>query len=158
VTFKWFTNGTCNGTPAATSTSVNLSGGVADGTGFTQTPSASGSYSFQATYSGDGTYNGSTGVCEPFAVAKIASNTPSDIHHAAHQVVTALPAGTTAPAQATATAALHAPPGTVTFKWFTNGTCNGTAADTSGAFALSGGIADGTTFTKTPVAAGSYSF
>ena len=35
--------------------------GVADGTTFPQTPNVSGSFAFQATYSGDGTYTGSTG-------------------------------------------------------------------------------------------------
>ena len=36
--------------------------GVADATAFTQTPVLAGSFAFQATYSGDGTYAGSTGA------------------------------------------------------------------------------------------------
>ena len=62
MTFSWFTNGTCTAPAAATSTPFPLdASGVADGTTFPQTPNVSGSFAFQATYSGDGTYTGSTG-------------------------------------------------------------------------------------------------
>ena len=61
MTFSWFTNGTCTAPAAATSSAFALTGGVADGTTFTQTPNVAGSFAFQATYSGDGTYTGSTG-------------------------------------------------------------------------------------------------
>ena len=45
-------------TAAATSDPFTLdAAGVADGTAFTQTPDVSGSFAFQATYSGDGTYD-----------------------------------------------------------------------------------------------------
>ena len=73
MTFSWFTNGTCAGSPAATSGPFTLSGGVADGTTFPQTPNVSGSFAFQATYSGDATYTGSTGPCEPLTVTPVAS-------------------------------------------------------------------------------------
>src|SRR5206468_4292252 len=109
-----------------------------DGTTFTQTPGASGSFSFQAVYSGDATYNGSTGACEPLDVGKIASTTVTEIHNAAHAVVTSVPAGTTVHDKATVSGGLGAPTGTVTFKWFTNGTCANTAAATSSTFDLSG--------------------
>ena len=49
--------------------------GVADATAFPQTP-RSGSFAFQASYSGDGTYAGSTGPCEPLTVTTIASIRP----------------------------------------------------------------------------------
>ena len=46
---------------------------------------------------------------------------------------------------------LPTPTGTVTFDWFTNGTCTAPAAATSGPFTLdAAGVADGTTFTQTP--------
>ncbi len=58
VTFSWFTNGTCTAPAAATSSAVRARGsGVADGTTFPQTPGVAGSFAFQATYSGDGTYD-----------------------------------------------------------------------------------------------------
>ncbi len=87
-----------------------------------------GSFAFQATYSGDGTYTGSTGACEPLTVTTIASNTVTVIHNAAHATVTSVPAGTTVHDQATVTgpAGLPVPTGTVTFSWFTNGDLHGT--------------------------------
>ena len=45
---------------------------MADGTTFPQTPNVSGSFAFQATYSGDGIYTGSTGPCEPLTVQSAA--------------------------------------------------------------------------------------
>ena len=145
VTFKWFTNGTCDGTAAATSGTFTLSGGVADGTSFTQTPNTPGAYSFQATYSGDSVYNGSTGACEPLTVDKISSNTTTVIHNAAHSVVDVGAGGHDRARPGDGDRLVGGTPtGTVTFKWFTNGTCTGTAAATSGTFTLSGGVADGT--------------
>ena len=86
VTFTWFTNGTCDGTPTQTSSPFTLDGsGLADGTSFAFTPSASGSFAFQATYSGDSTYKTSTGACEPLTVNKITSSTATDIHNASHR-------------------------------------------------------------------------
>ena len=116
-------------TAAATSAPFALdASGVADATTFAFTPGASGSFAFQASYSGDGTYNGSTGPCEPLIVTKVASSTVTVIHNAAHQVVTSVPAGTTVHDQATVTGCgLATPTGTVTFDWFTNGTCAGRA-------------------------------
>ena len=51
-----------------------------------------------------------------------------------------MPAGTTVHDQATVTgqAGLPPPTGTVTFEWFTNGTCTGSPAATSSPFTLNG--------------------
>ena len=106
VTFSWFTNGTCTAPAAATSSPFTLNAsGVADGTTFPQTPGVPGSFAFRATYSGDGTYDASTGPCELLTVNKAASSTVTVIHDAAHQVVTSVPAGTTVHDQATVTGA-----------------------------------------------------
>ena len=155
----WFTNGTCTGPAAATSSPFTLNAsGVADGTTFTQTPPTSGTFAFQATYSGDALYNPSTGPCEPLTVTTVNSSTATVIHDSNHNVVTSVSAGTVVHDQATVTGGLGTPTGTVTFSWFTNGTCAGSPVATSGPFSLSGGVADGTTFTQTPVLAGSYAF
>ena len=163
VTFSWFTNGTCTAPAAATSDPFPLdAAGVADGTTFTQTPTVSGSFAFQATYSGDGTYAGSTGACEPFEVTTIASTTVTVIHDAAHATVTSVPAGTTVHDQATVTgrSVCPTPTGTVTFSWFTNGTCTAPAAATSDRVRrwTLAGVADGTTFPQTPGVRGAYAF
>ena len=163
VTFRWYTTDAfCTGIPAATSSPFTLDGsGVADGTTFPQTPVTFGTFSFRATYSGDGTYTGSLGPCEPLLVTRVSSTTATVIHDAAHATVTTVPAGTTVHDQATVTgpAGLPVPTGTVTFSWFTNGTCTAPAAATSGPFTLdNAGIADATAFAFTPNVAGSFAF
>ena len=107
MTFDWFTNGTCAAPAAATSSTVALdAAGVADATGFPQTPNVSGSFAFQASYSGDGTYVRSTGPCEPLTVTTIASDTATVIHDATHATVSSVAAGTTVHDQATVTGEL----------------------------------------------------
>ena len=161
VTFSWFTNGTCTGSPAQTSSAFTLASGSVDGTTFTQTPNASGSFAFQATYNGDGTYNSKVGACESLTVNKVNPGSfTTDIHNASHNVVSSVDSGTTVHDKATLTAngALPVPTGTVTFSWFLNGTCTGTPTQTSSAFTLVSGAVDGTTFTQTPNTSGSFAF
>ena len=52
VTFSWFTNGTCATPPVEMSDPFTLAGGVLHATAFAFTPGVSGSFAFQATYSG----------------------------------------------------------------------------------------------------------
>ena len=81
------------------------------------------------------------------------------IHDAVHAPVTSVPAGTTVHDQATVTGGSGTPTGTVTFSWFTNGTCTAPAAATSTPFtARRRGVADATAFTLTPGAPGSFAF
>jgi hypothetical protein len=83
----------------------------------------------------------------------------TDIHNAAHGAVIAVTQGTTVHDSATVSGSGPTPTGTVTFSYFTNGSCSGEAGATSGTFTLNGsGFADGTTFTQTPNAIGSVSF
>jgi surface adhesion protein len=69
VTISWFTNGSCAVPAAATSGTfaLNASGQV-DASSFNFTPTTPGSYAFQASYAGDGTYAPSVGACEPLTV------------------------------------------------------------------------------------------
>lgn len=71
VTFSWFTNGTCSGTPASVSSPTPLGSGSVDAVGFAQGPLNAGSYSFGSHYSGDATYSSSDGACEPLTVNKV---------------------------------------------------------------------------------------
>src|SRR4029077_925945 len=99
-----------------------------------------------------------TGACEPLGVNRVPSNTVTVIHNAAHATVTSVAAGTVVHDQATVTGGAGTPTGTVTFSWFTNIDCTDDATAPSLPFTLSGGVADGTTFTQTPVLAESYAF
>ena len=159
VTFTFFTNGTCDGAGQAAGV-VALTGGVADpSTAFG--PLAAGSYSFRATYNGDTTHNVSPpSGCEPFSVDKANTTTVTAIHNDAnHNVIpngSSVPSGTTVHDSATVSGGLTTPTGTVTFTFFTNGTCDG-AGQAAGVVALNSGVADPSTAFG-PLAAGSYSF
>jgi hypothetical protein len=159
VTFKWFTNDACSGSPAATSSALALSGGSVHATAFPQTAGTAGSFGFQARYNGDGVYNAKDSACEPLVVSKIApTSVNTDIHKASHTVTTIVLAGTKVHDKATVSGSAGTPTGTVTFKWFTNGTCTEPAAATSAALALSSGSVDATGFVQAPGAAGNFAF
>jgi len=69
VTIDWFTNNTCTGAAAQTSTNnLLVSGGTVDATNFPQTPAAAGFFGFRAHYLGDARYTASDGACEPLTV------------------------------------------------------------------------------------------
>ena len=66
VSFSFYSTSNCSGTATAAGTNVALVGGVANSS--SEGPLAAGSYSFLATYGGDGNYQGSTGPCETLTV------------------------------------------------------------------------------------------
>src|SRR5260221_133632 len=78
--YNFFNNGTCtagtNNVNLLNSQAVILAAGVAGVQTWTGAM-ASGDYAFQAVYSGDSNYNGSTSTCENFSVGK-ASPTRSE--------------------------------------------------------------------------------
>jgi uncharacterized repeat protein (TIGR01451 family) len=84
------------------------------------------------------------------------TTTSTQIHNAAHQVVTAVEAGATVHDFV----AVSGPAtGNVNVDWFTNNTCSGTPASNSGNLALAAnGTVDATGFAKGPLAAGLYGF
>ena len=153
VGYSLFSNDLCAGTPTQTwSESV---GADSSTTG----PLAGGDYSFQAIYSGDGNYVGSTSPCEPFTVASV----PSSISTTVTDASTNAPwAGTEEyPATAYDTSSLRgqvgaiAPTGTVTYDLFSNDPndlCAGTPTET---WTESVGADSGD---SAALAAGNYSF
>jgi hypothetical protein len=66
VSYTLYNNGSCSGTPAQTSTKSIVGNQVADSDPTSSL--AAGTYSFQATYSGDANYVGSIGSCQSFTV------------------------------------------------------------------------------------------
>ncbi len=89
---------------------------------------------------------------------QVAPTVTTVIHNENHNVVTSVPAGSTVHDVATVSGTLGTPTGSVIFKWFTNNTCSGDPAATSGTFALSGGTVDASSFTEGPLVAGLYGF
>jgi hypothetical protein len=120
VNIDWFTNGTCTGPATANSGSIGpLVNGQLDATGFTQTPTLAGQYSFKAHFEGGGggAFARSDGPCEPLEVVdafiqitpQSASNAVGN-DHVLTITVTATGAGILAPG--TATASIVTPPST----------------------------------------------
>ena len=76
VTFVFFNNGTCTGSPVDNSgalglTQANANGGSVDATNYTKNPATGGNYAFRASYSGDPFNAGAIANCEPFTVTSI---------------------------------------------------------------------------------------
>ena len=153
VSFSFFATSNCTGT-ATSAGSPALSGGTA--TSNSEGPLAVGSYSFQATYSGDANYTGSTGACEPLAVTKAPTTTVTNIKQGG-STVTSIASGGSVTDVATVSGQVGAiaPTGTVAFSFFATANCTGTATS-AGSPALSAGSA--TSSSEGPLAAGSYSF
>ncbi len=137
VVYGFFANSTCTG--AATSTQqVTLNG---DGTvppSNTSAPLGTGSYAFEASYSGDANYTGSTGVCESFSVSTTGEGATTITTSLANTTGTAIANGSSVAlgtsVDDTATVkpipSATTPTGTVTYRFFDNSTCAGTAAST----------------------------
>jgi uncharacterized repeat protein (TIGR01451 family) len=129
------------------------------------TPTAIGTYYWTATYSGDANNTGFTTACgdpgETSVVNKRLSSTATEIHNAAHQVVTVVEAGSTVHDLVTVAGqgGGPTPTGNVTIDWFTNSTCTNPVTSNSGNVALNAsGQADATGFAQGPLAAGLYGF
>jgi hypothetical protein len=153
VSFTEFANGTCAGTGTSAGTSTLVSGSA------TSDPvgplTAAGSYSFQATYSGDANYGSSTGDCETFTVGKATVTTVTTVRSGGG-TITSVALGSSVTDQATVSGTgAGTPTGSVTFTFFANGACTGTG--TAGTpVALVAGLANSSA--QGPLNAGVYSF
>ena len=150
VTFNWFTNGTCNGTP-----DFNESVAV-DAPSSSHGPLAAGSYSFNAQYiAGNDANHTDSAVsdCEPLTVSPATPDITTTIKDAADDstVDGAMPLGSTVYDTASVTDSGFEFTGSVTFQFFNTDDCTGDASSESvavGAPSSSHG----------PLGAGGYSF
>ena len=71
VTYKLFPNGTCSGTPISSYTTPSFTNATVPNS-TTSTPTAAGSYSYLASYSGDSSDAAATAACEPFTITPVA--------------------------------------------------------------------------------------
>jgi hypothetical protein len=138
-TYTAFADGTCSGTPIATSTKTLAAGVVPN-----STPTAAlaeGAYSFRGAYSGDVNYSFAVGSCDSFAVAQSSSSLGTVVDDAGTNAPWAGTETVGATAYDTATVsgvAGFTPAGTVTYEFFTNGTCTNTPSSMQ-TVTLSGG-------------------
>ncbi len=157
VTYQFFTNGTGSGTPAVTQTvTLNANGTVPNSV--VHGPLAAGAYSFIAVYSGDSNYTGSTSSLEPLTISQGSTATATAILDAATRQAPSGILGESVFDTATVTGspAAFTPTGTVTYRFFTNGSGTGVPVATQ-TVTLN---ADGTvpdSAVHGPLAAGAYS-
>jgi hypothetical protein len=140
VSYAFYDNGTCAGAAAATSVRT-LSGGVVPNSAVTAALGA-GPYSYQGTYSGDANYLPETSGCASFSVTQSPSSLGTVVDDAGTNAPWAGTETVGATAYDTATVASVAgitPAGTVTYHYFTNGTCTGTPSGLD-TVTLSGGL------------------
>ena len=151
VAYSLYANDSCTGTPTATDTE-NLND---DGTVPNSVSSAAldaGSYSYEATYSGDSNYDGSTAGCEPFTVAVGTSTIATTTW------TTGLYAGSRAFASSVVTqSGSITAAGTVAYSFYANDSCTDTPTTTSTVTLNDDGTVPDSTRTG-PLAAGSYSY
>ncbi len=158
VAYTFFTSVDCTtgGTPAEGGVLV---GGVPPNSS-TKGPLAAGSYSFQAIYSGDANFAGSTSGCEPLTITAGTTATATVIKNAVGgtTVTGALPLGSSVfdTSTVTPTPATPTPTGSVAYTFFTSVDCT-TGGTPAGGGVLVGGVPPNSS-TKGPLAAGSYSF
>ena len=134
VTYEFFTNTACTGTHTDQTVDVNANGTVPNSA---ETAAlAAGGYGYKAVYSGDSNYLTATGDCEPFSVSQKQPGVSTTVFDAAtNKAWTGLETtGAKAYDTATITGTVDGfiPTGTVSYRFFTNGTCSGdgTAAGT----------------------------
>ncbi len=161
VVYSFWTNGACSGTPTTTQTvTLDPSGNVPNSA--STSPLVAGSYSFNATYSGDSNYMGSTSACEPFSVIKSATSTATVVFDASTNMAWSGAETTGASAYDTASVTGFrgfTPTGSVTYTFYTSGDCSGSGTTESppGGSSLSGGLVPNS-ITVGPLVAASYSF
>jgi hypothetical protein len=157
VAHTFFTNGACSGTGTGAGGGALVSGAAPNSS--TEGPLAAGSYAFQATYSGDSNYAGSTSGCEPFTVGEGTSSITTAVKDAATGLAWSGSEAIGASAYDTATVTTSdtvTATGTVAYTFFTNGACSGTGTGAGGGALVSGAVLNSNT--EESLAAGSYAF
>ncbi len=159
VSYSYFANGTCSSTATSTQT-VTLSGGIVPHSPSTASLGA-GTYYFDATYSGDVNYSVSApSGCESFTVNKGTPPTSTTVFDAntngpwSGNEVTGAAAYDTS--TLTPTNGIN-PTGTVTYSFFSNGTCTAPPTTTPQTVTLSSGAAPPSSVTPQLIP-GNYSF
>lgn len=133
VTYSRFNNGGCSGSPASTDAETLKPDGSVPNS-MTTSGLAPGSYSYRASYPGNGEYPSATGPCETFAVAKATPSLSTTVFDAASN--SAWTGSETTGASALDTSSLGGtasgfnPSGTVTYSFFDNANCSGSPVST----------------------------
>src|SRR5262249_31161988 len=158
ASFTFYPNGSCTAGTGSSAGSASLVYPTAHPSS-DEGPLSTGSYSFKATYGGDGNYNGSTSSCEPLTVGKADTTLSTDIHDAAHNVITSAALGDTVHDSATLSGKVGTitPTGSVSFTFYPNGSCTAGTGSSAGSASLVYPTAHPSS-DEGPLSTGSYSF
>ena len=160
VTYSFFNDGACSGTAASTQpVTLNQDGTVPNSS--TTSAMAAGAYSYRASYSGDGSYARATGPCESFMVGKARVSVSTQVDDAGTSRAWSGTESSGAKAYDAAslggTVSGFTPSGTVTYSFFNDGACSGTAASTQPVTLNQDGTVPNSS-TTSAMAAGAYSY
>src|SRR6266699_1472760 len=153
VTYAFFSNSACTGTPISSS-SVTISAGDSVPASSSVTPPAAGSFAFNATYSGDPNNNRVSSLCEPLSVNKATPSITTAINPSSTITV-----GFSVADQATVTGGFPSAgvTGSVVYAFFSNGGCTGAPTSTS-TFTVGPANSVAASASVTPSSAGSFAF
>ena len=151
VTYQLYSDGTCTTAVLGQSDTETVVNGVVPPTSTPLTPGAPGTFSIQATYSGDANNNGATSACEVFTVVK---HSPSLSTKLGAQSISF---GGSMSDSATLTGASSTAGGSVTYSLYSNGACTGPVVpgqtDTE---TVTNGVVPSTSTPLTPNAPGTF--
>ena len=150
VTYEYFSGSFCSGAASTVGSPVGVTNGAVPSS-LSQSFNAAGSYSFNAVYSGDFYNNGATSGCEPLNVGKA---TPSI---ATLLSSTTVIIGGSVTDSATLSGATNNAGGTVTYRYYTGGTCSGAATNVGSPVTVTNGVVPNSVSQQFSTA-GSYSF
>jgi len=120
VTYKYYSGGSCSGSGTIVST-VTVTNGVVPNSA-SHLFGSTGSYSWNAVYSGDANNNGATSSCQVLTVNKASPSLSITLHPGTNE-----PVGTSVYASASQSNG-YSVTGTVTYYWYSAGSCSGTAS------------------------------
>ncbi len=150
VTYEYFSGGACSGTATVVGTALTVTNGVVPGSASQQFGSA-GSYSWNAGYSGDSNNNGATSGCEPLTVNLTGVTVTATLSSSAITV------GGSLTDSASLSGGTNNAGGTVTYEYFSGGTCSGAGTTVGTPVPVTNGVVPNSA-SQQFVATGSYSW
>jgi hypothetical protein len=133
VTYEYFLGNSCSGTATVVGTPVMVTYGVVPGS-VSQVLVTTGSYSWNALYSGDSNNNGATSPCEAVAV-----NGPG-VSISTHLSAATMPFDSSVTDSATLSSATSNAGGFVTYEYFSGSYCSGAATAVGSPVTVSNGV------------------
>lgn len=125
IAVRFFTNGTCTGSPAGLWGGTLNAAGALDvlASAKSVTTVGTATYGYRAQYLGDAIYAAADSPCQPLSVTRARPVIATKVHDADHKVVTSVELDAAVHAFVSVTGAAGTPTGTVTVNAYLDGTC-----------------------------------